>query len=342
MKMEVNMEKIFNIGIIGAGRIGKLHAQNIVAYHRNVKIAAISDLFYKNLSEWANGLGIENLTGDYKDILNDPMIDAILICSPTDTHAQISIEAAKAGKHIFCEKPIDMDPDRIKEVLNCVKEAGVVFQVGFNRRFDKNFRGAYESVREGKIGKVHVVKITSRDPEPPTPEYIQVSGGLFMDMTIHDFDMARYLSGSEVIQVYATGDTLVDKSIADLGDIDTAAVVLKFENGAIGIIDNSRKAVYGYDQRIEVFGSEGCITVSNEINSLAVLSDKNGVLSEKPKYFFLERYKESLINEIGEFIDCILHNKKPPVNGVDGLISVLIAQAAKKSLQSGKAETVYL
>ena len=265
-----------------------------------------------------------------------------MICSPTDTHAQISIEAAKAGKHIFCEKPVDMDPDRIKEVLKCVKEAGVVFQVGFNRRFDKNFKRAYEAVRQGQIGKVHIVKITSRDPAPPTPEYIRVSGGIFMDMTIHDFDMARYLSGSEVTEAYATGSALVDKSIADLGDIDTAAVVLKFENGAVGIIDNSRKAVYGYDQRIEVFGSEGCITVSNETDSLAVLSDKNGVLSEKPKYFFLERYKESFINEIGEFIECILHNKKPPVDGVDGLNSVLIAKAAKESLCSGKAEKVKL
>ncbi|AGC68032.1 oxidoreductase domain protein [Thermoclostridium stercorarium subsp. stercorarium DSM 8532] len=324
-------EKVLNLGIIGAGRIGRLHAENIVSCYRNVRLKSVSDLYYENLQDWAKSLGIENLTGNYEDILNDPEIDAVLVCSPTDTHARISIEAARAGKHIFCEKPVDMDPNRIKEVLRQVEQAGVIFQVGFNRRFDKNFRRAYEMIREGKVGDIHVIRITSRDPAPPTPEYIRASGGIFMDMTIHDFDMMRYLSGSEVAEVYATGAAMIDKNIAELGDIDTAAVVLKFKNNAIGIIDNSRKAVYGYDQRIEVFGSKGCVTVSNETDSLAVLSNEEGVWSEKPKYFFLERYKESFIIEIGEFIDSILKGKKPPVGGVDGLNSVLIAMAAKKS-----------
>lgn len=242
--------KTLNLGIIGAGRIGRLHAGNIVSCHRNVKLKAVSDLFHENLHDWADSLGIENLTGNYRDILNDPAIDAVLICSPTDTHAQISMEAAKAGKHIFCEKPVDMDPDRIREVLKQVDAAGVIFQVGFNRRFDRNFRKAYNTVREGKVGDIHIIRITSRDPAPPPPEYIRVSGGIFMDMTIHDFDMVRYLSGSEVTEVYAAGSVMVDRSIAKLGDIDTAAVILKFENGAIGIIDNSRKAVYGYDRSI--------------------------------------------------------------------------------------------
>jgi len=302
-------EKVLNLGIIGAGRIGRLHAENIVSCYRNVRLKSVSDLYYENLQDWAKSLGIENLTGNYEDILNDPEIDAVLVCSPTDTHARISIEAARAGKHIFCEKPVDMDPNRIKEVLRQVEQAGVIFQVGFNRRFDKNFRRAYEMIREGKVGDIHVIRITSRDPAPPTPEYIRASGGIFMDMTIHDFDMMRYLSGSEVAEVYATGAAMIDKNIAELGDIDTAAVVLKFKNNAIGIIDNSRKAVYGYDQRIEVFGSKGCVTVSNETDSLAVLSNEEGVWSEKPKYFFLERYKESFIIEIGEFIDSILKGK---------------------------------
>lgn len=329
-------KKILNLGIIGAGRIGRLHAENIVSYNRNVKLKSVSDLYFESLYDWAQSLGIENLTGNYRDILEDPEIDAVLICSPTDTHAQISIEAAKAGKHIFCEKPVDMDADRIKEVLKYVQKAGVVFQVGFNRRFDRHFSKACKAVREGKVGDIHIIKITSRDPAPPTADYIRASGGIFMDMTIHDFDMVRYLSGSEVIEVYATGAAMIDKSIAEYGDIDTAAVILKFENQTIGIIDNSRKAVYGYDQRIEVFGSKGCVSVSNETDSLAVLSDETGIWSEKPKYFFLERYKESFISEIGEFIDSILSNRKPSVDGIDGLNSVLIAKAAKESLLTGK------
>jgi len=341
--MEVDMSnKILNFGIIGAGRIGRLHAENIASCYRNVKLKSVSDLYYENLHEWAGNIGIENLTGDYRDIINDPEIDAVLICSPTDTHAQISIEAAKSGKHIFCEKPVDMDPDRIREVLKQVDASGVIFQVGFNRRFDRNFRKAWKTVREGKVGDIHIIRITSRDPAPPAPEYIKVSGGIFMDMTIHDFDMVRYLSGSEATEVYATGSAMIDRSIAELGDIDTAAVVLKFENGAIGIIDNSRKAVYGYDQRIEVFGSKGCVTVSNETDSLAVISNESGVWSEKPKYFFLERYKESFIIEIGEFIESILNGKKPPVDGIDGLNSVLIAKAAKESLLKGKPVKVEL
>ncbi|NLM10816.1 MAG: inositol 2-dehydrogenase [Clostridiaceae bacterium] len=335
-------KKRLNLGIIGAGRIGRLHAENIVSCYRNVKLKSVSDLYYESLADWAGSLGIENITGNYTDILNDPGIDAVLICSPTDTHAQISIEAAKAGKHIFCEKPVDMDPDIIREVLNHVEQAGVIFQVGFNRRFDKNFRKAFNTVREGKVGDIHIIKITSRDPAPPTPEYIKVSGGIFMDMTIHDFDMVRYLSGSEVTEVYATGSVMIDRSIGEFGDIDTAAVILKFRNGAIGIIDNSRKAVYGYDQRIEVFGSKGCVTVSNETESLAVLSNETGVWAEKPKYFFLERYKESFIIEIGEFIDSILNNRKPPVDGSDGLNSVLIAKAAKESFMTGKPVKVEL
>lgn len=335
-------DKILNIGIIGAGRIGRLHAENIVSCYRNVKLKSVSDLYYENLRDWADSLGIENLTGNYGDILDDPEIDAVLVCSPTDTHARISIEAADAGKHVFCEKPVDMDPDRIREVLKHVEKAGVVFQVGFNRRFDRNFRKAYNTVREGKVGDIHIIRITSRDPAPPTPEYIKVSGGIFMDMTIHDFDMMRYLAGCEVTEVFAAGSVLVDKTIGELGDIDTAAVVLIFENGAIGIIDNSRKAVYGYDQRIEVFGSKGCVTVSNETESLAVLSDESGVWSEKPKYFFLERYRESFIIEIGEFIDSVQKGKKPTVGGVDGLYSVLIAMAAKESFLTGKPVKVEL
>jgi myo-inositol 2-dehydrogenase / D-chiro-inositol 1-dehydrogenase len=330
------MEKKIKLGIIGAGRIGKLHAENVAFNINYVEVKSISDLYADKIRDWANSIGIKNVYQDYKEILNDPEIDAIMVCSSTDTHSQITIEAANAGKHIFCEKPIDYDLDRIYAVLDAVKKAGVKLQVGFNRRFDHNFRKVHELINEGKIGDPHIIKITSRDPAPPPVEYVKVSGGMFLDMTIHDFDMARYLSGSEVTEVYTSAAVLVDPEIGKAGDVDTALITLKFANGAIGVIDNSRKAAYGYDQRVEVFGSKGCAAVSNDILNSAVLSTEDGVFSEKPKYFFLERYKDAFIEEVKEFFDCILNDKEPSVSGIDGLKSVLIGLAAKKSYESGK------
>jgi myo-inositol 2-dehydrogenase / D-chiro-inositol 1-dehydrogenase len=330
------MEKKIKLGIIGAGRIGKLHAENVAFNINYVEVKSISDLYADKIRDWANSIGIKNVYQDYKEILNDPEIDAIMVCSSTDTHSQITIEAANAGKHIFCEKPIDYDLDRIYAVLDAVKKAGVKLQVGFNRRFDHNFRKVHELINEGKIGDPHIIKITSRDPAPPPVEYVKVSGGMFLDMTIHDFDMARYLSGSEVTEVYTSAAVLVDPEIGKAGDVDTALITLKFANGAIGVIDNSRKAAYGYDQRVEVFGSKGCAAVSNDILNSAVLSTEDGVFSEKPKYFFLERYKDAFIDEVKEFFDCILNDKEPSVSGIDGLKSVLIGLAAKKSYESGK------
>ena len=196
--------------------------------------------------------------------MEDPNIDAVFICSSTDTHSPISIEAAKAGKHIFCEKPIDHDLDKIQEVLKAVKESGVKYQVGFNRRFDRNFKHVRDVVAGGGIGDVQIVKVTSRDPEAPPISYVKVSGGIFVDMTIHDFDMVRYLSGSEVEEVSTFGACLVDPAIGQAGDVDTCIITLRFKNGALGVIDNSRQAVYGYDQRVEVFGSKGMIAAENE------------------------------------------------------------------------------
>lgn len=332
-----NSEKKLKIGIIGAGRIGKLHAENIAANIREAELKSIVDIYMnKDIKKWANGIGVNNIYEDYRKIIEDEEIDAILICSSTDTHSKFIIEAAKAGKHIFCEKPIDFDVLRIREALEAVEKAGVKFQVGFNRRFDHNFKRVREFVRNGRIGDVHLLRITSRDPEPPPLEYIKVSGGIFLDMTIHDFDMARYLTGSEVEAVYAIGEALIDPLIKQYGDVDTAVITLKFKNGSIGVIDNSRKAVYGYDQRVEVFGSKGCIMAGNDKPSMIEISSEDWVYSEKPKYFFLERYKESYIEEIRSFIDAILKDKEPEVTGVDGLKPVLIGLAAKKSLQTGK------
>ena len=328
---------MIKIGIIGAGRIGKVHSESISKYVSNAVVKAIADPFMNaDTEKWAQGLGIEDIYTDYKKILEDKEIDAVLVCSSTDTHSPISIEAAKAGKHVFCEKPVDHDLSKIYEVLKTVKETGVKFQVGFNRRFDHNFKAVKKAVVDGAIGDVNIIKITSRDPEAPPVEYVKVSGGMFLDMTIHDFDMVRYLSGSEVTEVYAMGCSIVNPEIGKAGDIDTAIISMKLENGALAVIDNSREAAYGYDQRAEVFGSKGSVAVSNDSNSTAVISTKDGVMSEKPLYFFLERYMQSFATEVGEFVDAIENDTETPVTGIDGLKPVLIGLAAKKSIEEGR------
>ncbi len=222
----------------------------------------------------------------------------MFICSSTDTHAQIIEEAAEAGKQIFCEKPIALDLAKIDHALAAVERAGVKLQIGFNRRFDPNFKRVRDAVAAGEIGTPHVLRITSRDPRPPPIAYVKVSGGIFLDMTIHDFDMARYLVGSEVESVYAAGAVLVDPEIGKAGDIDTTIITLQFANGVLGAIDNSRKAVYGYDQRVEVFGSAGMVACSNDLPNSAVVSNAGGVHGALPLFFFVERYTESYIAEM--------------------------------------------
>ncbi|WP_386686939.1 inositol 2-dehydrogenase [Lonepinella sp. MS14437] len=331
------MSKTIKVGIIGAGRIGRVHSESITKYVKGAEIKAISDVrVTEELEIWAKAMGILNVYQDYQQILQDPEIDAVLVCSSTNTHAQISIEAAQAGKHVFCEKPVDANPEKIRQVLTAVEKAKVKFQVGFNRRFDHNFKAIRDRVVAGDIGEPHIIRVTSRDPEAPPVEYVKVSGGLFFDMTIHDFDMIRYLSGSEVDEVYAIGAVLVDPEIGKAGDIDTAVITLKLKNGAIGIIENSRRAVYGYDQRAEAFGSKGAVKTANDTESTAVYFSASGVVSEKPKYFFLERYMQSFASEVSCFIDAIINDKPTLVNGNDGLQPVLIALAAKKSLDEGR------
>ncbi len=331
------MSKKLRIGVIGAGRIGKLHANNLVNRVPNAEVAAVSDVYEPAAKELAENLGIPVYYSDYHKILEDPTIDAVFVCSSTNTHSTISIEAAKAGKAIFCEKPIDHDLDKIREVLDEVKKAGVKFQIGFNRRFDRNFAHVRKVVEEGGIGDVQIVKVTSRDPEAPPIEYVKVSGGIYMDMTIHDFDMVRYLSGSEVDEVCAVGTCLVDPAIAEAGDVDTTIITLKFANGAIGVIDNSRQAVYGYDQRIEVFGSKGCITAENETPNNTTLYTADTVTKQKPLWFFLERYNDAFIEEETQFVKACLNDEDTPVGAYDGLAPVLIAMAAKESCEKGGA-----
>ena len=323
---------MINVGIIGVGRIGRVHGESISKYVKNAQVKAVADPFLNEKSiEWANSLGIKETYKDYKKILEDPEISAVLICASTDQHSKLSMEALKAGKHVFCEKPIDHDVNKIKEVLDVVKESGKKYQVGFNRRFDHNFKAIRDAVVAGKVGKQQIIKITSRDPEPPSIDYVKVSGGIFLDMTIHDFDMVRYLSGSEVEEVYAAGSVTVDPEIGKAGDVDTAVITLKLENGATAVIDNCRASCYGYDQRAEVFGDKGCVAISNDSDSNAVYSSKDGVTAEKPMFFFLQRYMMAYANEIDQFVEAIVNDTPTPVTANDGLQPVLIGLAAKKS-----------
>jgi myo-inositol 2-dehydrogenase/D-chiro-inositol 1-dehydrogenase len=330
------MSRKISIGIIGAGRIGKLHAEHLAYRVSGANIIAIADVFLEAAEKCAADLQIPSAGRDHREIMENPDIEAVIICSSTDTHAQMIGEAAAAGKHIFCEKPIDFDLARIDRALEAVDKAGVKLQVGFNRRFDPNFRRVREMVATGKIGTPHILRITSRDPQPPPIEYVKVSGGIFLDMTIHDFDMARYLIGSEVEEIYAAGGVMVDPAIGEAGDIDTAIITLRFENGVIGTIDNSRQAVYGYDQRVEVFGSEGVVMVSNNTPDTAVYSNAEGVHSSLPLFFFVERYTDSYVAEMKTFVECIQQDKMPPVTGMDGRIPVVMGYAAKKSYQENR------
>lgn len=327
---------MINVGIIGAGRIGKVHCESIMRYVKNATVKAVADPFMNDETKaWAQGLGIMEFYEDYHKILEDKDIEAVLICSSTDTHSPISLEAIAAGKHVFCEKPIDHDVNKILEVKKALANSNVKYQVGFNRRFDHNFKAARKAVEGGQIGDLNILKVCSRDPGAPPVSYIKVSGGIFLDMTIHDFDMVRFMSGSEVEEVFAYGAVLVDPAIGEAGDIDTAVISMKLANGAIAVIDNCRRASYGYDQRVEAFGSLGQVAIGNDSESTAVISNADGVKGEVPLNFFLERYMGAYVAEITEFIDCV-ENDKPIAVGLEcGLQPVLIGIAAKKSLETG-------
>ena len=324
------------VGLIGAGRIGKIHAENISVHLPRVTIARIADIAADKVKDWASGLGVSRVGTDAREVLDDPEIGAVIICSSTDTHADLVSAAAARGKHVFCEKPVDLTVARVKKALADVKKAGVKLQVGFNRRFDHNFRRVRELVQQGAVGDPHIVRITSRDPALPPPEYVKVSGGIFLDMTIHDFDMARYLTGSDAVEVYAKGAVLVDPSIGKAGDVDTAVVTITFANGCICVIDNSRRATYGYDQRVEVFGSKGALSCTNDTPSSVQLFNETGVSGDKPLYFFLERYRQAFIDEMRAFFDTVLDGAPSPVGDIDGLKPLLMGFAARKSVAEGR------
>ena len=321
---------MLKIGIIGAGRIGKVHLESISYHVKNATVTAMADPFMNEETEkLIRSYGVSKVTKDYKDILNDKDIDAVLVCSSTDTHAAISIEAINAGKHVFCEKPVDHSIEKIQAVADALKEhPDIKFQVGFNRRFDHNFAAIRKAYDDGKIGEAHILKITSRDPA-----YIKVSGGIFLDMTIHDFDMACFLTDSDVEELYVNSAVLVDPAIGEQGDVDTAIITMKMTNGALAVIDNSRKAAYGYDQRAELFGSKGMVATSNDTVSSAVISNADGVTGEKPLFFFLERYMGSFSEEMRQFTEAVINDTEVPVGIHAGLQSVKIGLAARKSVE---------
>jgi myo-inositol 2-dehydrogenase / D-chiro-inositol 1-dehydrogenase len=325
------IRSVLNVGLIGAGRIGHVHARNLAQRLRRARLAVVADV----VEGAARGCAAENDVGlavdDYRAVLDNPEVDAVVVCSATDTHARIVEDAAAASKHVFCEKPIDLTLGRIDAALGAVQRSGIKLQIGFNRRFDANHQRARIAVQSGELGQLWRLHIVSRDPSPPPLGYIRTSGGLFLDMTIHDFDMARFLIGSEVTDVFATTEVLVDEAIGGAGDVDTAVTLLRFGNGVIGSIDNSRRAVYGYDQRVELFGSQGMLATSNKFESSAVISDRHSVHRDLPLNFFMERYADSYLAEMSSFVDCVLDNGVPLVTGNDGRAAAVLGLAAQRS-----------
>lgn len=321
----------------GAGRIGKIHAANI---QRNPRAALkyVVDVDKKAAEALAATSGAS--VADADRVFADGAVDGIIVASPTDTHKPLVEAACRAGKAVFCEKPVDLDSARVREVVKAVEKSGVLFFVAFNRRFDPSFSALHKALRAGRIGKVEQVIITSRDPGPPPASYIKVSGGLFRDMMIHDLDMARWLLAEEPTEIYAVGSCLVDPAIGKLGDVDTAAVTLKTASGAICQITNSRRAVYGYDQRIEVFGEAGMLRAANHTETTIEVSDGTGVIGDKPMHFFLERYAEAYRIELNHFLDCLENGTKPLTGAEDGLRSLLLADAATESVKTGRPVAV--
>lgn len=324
-----------NIGIIGAGRIGQVHADNITFRLRNANLVGVSSGSRQLAERCSLAHGCQPYY-DYHELCENPEVDALCICSASNQHTAQIIAAARAGKHIFCEKPIDTNLEVIDKALIAVREAGVKLQVGFNRRFDTNYKRVRDAIVNGEIGKPQILHITSRDPSPPPLEYLKSSGGIWIDCSIHDMDMSRFLIGEEVEEVYALGAVNIDQSLREFGDVDTSIVSLRFKNGVIGTIDNSRQAVYGYDQRCEVLGSGGSVHINNNYQNSAVISNSSEVKRDLPLHFFMDRYTDSFIVEMNEFCDHVLNEKPITCTGLDGRAPVVIALAAKKSFEEGR------
>ncbi|WP_206456031.1 inositol 2-dehydrogenase [Aurantimonas marina] len=321
---------MLSFGLLGCGRIGQIHGRNIVA-HPNARLVAVADALPQSAESFAAATDSEARPADA--ILTGADIDAVIIGTPTDTHAELIETAAAAGKAVFCEKPVDLNSQRIRDTLAQIGDAPLM--IGFNRRFDTHFGSLKARIDKGDVGDVELVTILSRDPGPPPISYIRSSGGLFRDMMIHDFDMARFLLGEEIVEVHAVGSCLVDSAIGEAGDIDTAAVLLKTATGKIAQISNSRRATYGYDQRIEVHGSKGLLKAENVPETTVVLANASGVAADPVQNFFLERYAEAYRRELAYFIDAVTSGTRLLPSGVDGLKAGLLADAATESHKTG-------
>ncbi|KQZ15284.1 inositol 2-dehydrogenase [Mesorhizobium sp. Root554] len=320
-------------GLLGAGRIGKVHARAVGA-NPNARLVAVADAFEKAAREISSLYGAEVRTIEAIEKADD--IDAVVICTPTDTHADLIERFAKAGKAIFCEKPVDLDVKRVEKCLAVVEKTRAALMVGFNRRFDPHFMAVKKTIDDGAIGKVEMVTITSRDPGAPPVDYIKRSGGIFRDMTIHDFDMARFLLGEEPVSVSAHASVLVDKKIGEAGDYDSVSVILETASGKQCVISNSRRATYGYDQRIEVHGSKGMVAAENQRPVSIEIANDKGYTRPPLHDFFMTRYIDAYANEIAAFIDTMSRKGKASPSGADGLAALKLADAALKSAKQGK------
>ena len=322
------------VGLLGTGRIGRLHAETI-ASHSESSLHAVSDIDSDSAKELAIQYGVSVKPAD--DVISDPNVDAILIATSTDTHSEFIEKASLSGKAVLCEKPVDLNLNRAKECLDKVSTANNSIMIGFNRRFDPNFAQLKKSLDNGEIGNRELLTITSFDPAPPPISYIKTSGGLYRDMMIHDFDLANFIMGELPISISAIGHSLVDPAIGVAGDVDTAVVTMSYADGKIAVIKNSRRAAYGYDQRIEILGSEGLLQAENILENSVVKSNNDGVISAKPKYFFLERYIGAFKAEWDAFLKSVRNHKPVPVTLKDGVAALAMAEAATQSQNTGKS-----
>jgi myo-inositol 2-dehydrogenase/D-chiro-inositol 1-dehydrogenase len=319
------------IGVLGTGRIGSMHADLVHNRVADATVAAVFDVMAASAEATAQRIGVPAV-GSAEEMLDRADIDAVAICTSTDTHVDLMVAAANAGKAIFCEKPISLDVAEVDRGLAAVAAAGVPLHIGFNRRFDAGHAAVQAAVADGTLGELRQVRITSRDPAPPPIEYVKVSGGIFNDMTIHDFDMARFVTGSEVVEVYAKGAVTVDPAIGEAGDYDTVVVVLTHENGVVTTIDNCRQAAYGYDQRVEAFGSAGVATSENHHEHYTVIRTADGHQGAVVPHFFLERYIPSYVSQWDEFVAAVSSGGPMPVSGSDGRAPLVIGAAARQSV----------
>ena len=326
-----NSDNVVSVGVIGFGRMGTIHAENLALHVPRARLAVITSKGNREVEKFAEKYSVPAVADNYHELLEDKRIEAVVISAPSQKHTRMIQDAAHAGKHIFCEKPIGLTLEEIDKALAAVKKAGVKLQIGFNRRFDPNFRRVRDEVAQGHIGTPHIVHITNRDPAPPTIEYVKSSGGLFFDFAMHDFDLARFLLESEVKRIYATGAVRIDPRIGEAGDIDTALTMLQFADGTLCSIDNSRQAVYGYDQRVEVFGSEGMVSAENNTLTRTLLGNASGMHTPLPLHNFPKRYRTAYIEEMRSFIECVQNDTQPLVTGEDGRQAVVLAFAAQRS-----------